>query len=177
MDFRMGARIIAAAVCLGVFAGAGAQTLSSPMGAGAAPPVSGQGQGYHSPLSAIPPLVPRADVVPWSVLAEVKEKFQKPKIITLYSPAIRKLDTTTVKIQGYMTPLEPGTEHRHFLLLSVPPSCPFCVPGGPESIIEVRTNATVKYTQTAIVVEGRFHVLDQDPQGLYYRMTDARVVK
>lgn len=144
---------------------------------GAAPPVAGQGQGYHSPLSAFPPLVPRADIVSWSVLADVKEKFQKRKIITFYGPAVRQLDGTTIKVQGYMTPLEPGTEHRHFLLLSVPPSCPFCVPGGPESIVEVRTTAPVKYTQTAMVVEGRFHVLEQDPQGLYYRMTDARLSK
>ena len=28
-----------------------------------------------------------------------------------------------------------------------------------------------------VVVEGRFHVLDDDPYGLYYRMTDAQPVK
>jgi len=28
-----------------------------------------------------------------------------------------------------------------------------------------------------VVVEGRFHVLTDDPYGLYYRMTDAQPVK
>jgi uncharacterized protein len=90
---------------------------------------------------------------------------------------VLKLNASTVKVQGYMTPLEPGTQHRHFLLLSVPPTCPFCVPGGAESMIEVRTTEPVKYSQNALVLQGRFQVLEQDPQGLYYRMTGARVVK
>jgi uncharacterized protein len=162
------------AAVLGVQA-LGAQTLSSPLGTSTAVP--GQGPGYHSPQSAFPPLVPRADVVPWSVLGDVSVKFLKQRIVTTYSPDVLKLNASTVKVQGYMTPLEPGTQHRHFLLLSVPPTCPFCVPGGAESMIEVRTAEPVKYSQNAVVLQGRFQVLEQDPQGLYYRMTGARVVK
>ncbi|AOW12764.1 hypothetical protein LPB72_17330 [Hydrogenophaga crassostreae] len=153
----------------------GAQVLSSPMGPGG--PVAGQGPGYHSPQSAFPPLVPRPDVVAWSVLSGVSVKFQKPKIITTYSPAVKKLNGSLVKVEGYMTPLEAGTAHRHFLLVSVPPTCPFCVPGGPESMVEVRTLKPVKYTQNAVVLQGRLQVLTDDPQGLYYRMTGARTVK
>jgi uncharacterized protein len=163
------------AACLCVASVAFAQVLSSPMGS--APAVSGQGPGYHSPQSPFPPLVPRSDVVPWSVLAKVLVRFQKPKIVIAYSPEVQKLDGTTVKVEGYMTPLEPGTEHRHFLLLSVPPTCSFCVPGGAESMVEVRTLKPVKYTQNAIVLQGKFEVLEKDPQGLYYRMGKAKVVK
>lgn len=159
---------------LGFGLNAAAQVLSSPMGT-AAP--AGQGPGVHGPNSAFPPLVPRADVVPWSVLTDVSVKFKKPLIITTYSDAVKKLNGTTVKVQGYMTPLEPGSTHTHFLLLSVPPTCPFCVPGGAESMVEVRTTAPVKFTLNALVVQGRLHVLEQDPQGLYYRMTGAQVVK
>lgn len=154
---------------------AGAQTLSSPMGPGG--PVAGQGPGYHSPQSAFPPLVPRADVVPWTQLAQVSVKFQKPKILTTYSPAVLKLNATTIKVEGYMTPLEAGTRHRHFLLVSVPPTCPFCVPGGPESMVEVHAAKPVAFTQNAIVVEGVFRVLESDPSGLYYRMSRAQQVK
>lgn len=163
-----------AAACVGLAPGIGAQTLSSPLGS--APTVAGQGQGYYSPQSAFPPLEPRTDVVPWSLLAEVKEKVQKSKTIAIYSPNVLSLNTTTVKVQGYMTPLEPGTKHRHFLLLSVPPSCPFCVPGGPESMVEVRTAIPVPYSQNPMVVEGRFQVLQDDPMGLYYRITGAQKV-
>ena len=163
------------AACLCVAPTAFTQVLSSPMGS--APAAAGQGPGYHSPQSAFPPLVPRADVVPWALLAKVSVKFQKPKVITTYSPEVQKLNGTQVKVEGYMTPLEAGTEHRHFLLLSVPPTCPFCVPGGAESMVEVRTLKPVKYTQNAIVLQGKFEVLEKDPQGLYYRMGKAKVVK
>jgi uncharacterized protein len=59
----------------------------------------------------------------------------------------------------------------------VPLTCSFCVPGGPESMVEVRTKTPVKYSLNAVVVEGRFHVLKSDPYGLYYRITDAVPVK
>jgi uncharacterized protein len=163
------------AACLCVAPMAFGQVLSSPMGS--APAAAGQGPGYHSPQSAFPPLVPRADVVPWALLAKVSVKFQKPRITITYSPEVQKFNGTRVKLEGYMTPLEAGTEHRHFLLLSVPPTCPFCVPGGAESMVEVRTLKPVKYTQRAIVVQGQFEVLERDPQGLYYRMGRAKVVR
>jgi uncharacterized protein len=172
MVFRAHRKALLTALCLVYLSPlAGAQVLSSPMGS-----AGGQGA-YHSPQSAFPPLVPRPGVVPWSTLADVDVKFQKPKILTTYSPAVLKLNATKVKVEGYMTPLEAGTQHRHFLLLSVPPSCPFCVPGGPESMIEVRTEKPVPYSQNAMVVEGRFQVLQDDPMGLYYRMTGAQQVK
>lgn len=44
-------------------------------------------------------------------------------------------------------------------------------------MVEVRTVQPVKYRQNAVVVEGRFHVLQNDPQGLYYRFTEAVGVK
>jgi uncharacterized protein len=169
-------RALLASLCLKLITPVlGAQQLSSPMGPGG--PAPGQGPGYHSPQSAFPPLVPRPDVVPWSKLADVSVKFQKPRILTTYSPAVLKLNATRVKVEGYMTPLEAGTRHRHFLLLSVPPTCPFCVPGGAESMIEVRTDEPIDYTQQAIVIEGRFQVLKDDPSGLYYRMSGAKKSK
>lgn len=160
---------------LGLSALAGAQVLSSPMGSQPIP--AGQGPGVHGANSAFPPLVPRADIVPWSVLTDVSVKFQKPRIITTFPEKVKRLHGTQVKVQGYMTPIEPGTQHTHFLLLSVPPTCPFCMPGGAESMIEVRTTKPLPYSQNAMVIEGRLQVLKDDPQGLYYRMTGARQVK
>ena len=81
------------------------------------------------------------------------------------------------RIQGFMLPLDPGEKQTHFLLSSVPLTCGFCTPGGPESMVEVRSKTPVKATMEPVVVEGRFHVLADDPYGLYYRMTDAQPVK
>jgi hypothetical protein len=76
-----------------------------------------------------------------------------------------------------MMPLTPGAQQSHFLVSSVPLTCSFCVPGGPESMVEVRTKAPVKYVMEGVVVEGPLQVLPDDPQGLYYRMNDAVLVK
>jgi uncharacterized protein len=59
----------------------------------------------------------------------------------------------------------------------VPLTCAFCVPGGPESMVEVKTKKPVRYSMDVVVVEGQFAVLNDDPLGLYYRMTDAVAVK
>ena len=76
-----------------------------------------------------------------------------------------------------MMPLEPGEKHTHFLLSSVPLTCSFCTPGGPESMVEVKTSTPVRYTLDPVVVEGRFALLADDPYGLYYRVTEAVGVK
>ncbi|MEZ5701400.1 MAG: hypothetical protein R3E42_04685 [Burkholderiaceae bacterium] len=89
---------------------------------------------------------------------------------------MRELHRTTIKVQGFMTPWSqvPNTP-----ISSCSPCRPLVrfAPGGAESMVEVRTRRAVKFTQNALVLQGRFEVLEQDPQGLYYRMTDARVVK
>ena len=43
--------------------------------------------------------------------------------------------------------------------------------------VEVKTKNPVKYSLEAVVVEGQFAVLKDDPYGLFYRITDAVAVK
>ncbi len=77
---------------------------------------------------------------------------------------------------GALTPLEAGDKQQHFLLSSVPTSCSFCVPAGPEGMVEVRTKKPVRYTLEPVVVEGVLAVLTDDPYGLYYRVEDGNAV-
>ncbi|MSQ76492.1 MAG: DUF3299 domain-containing protein [Rhodoferax sp.] len=141
------------------------------------PPIAGAGAGVHSPNSPIAPLVERADVLPWSMLTEVKTKSVKNRLLPVFTPQVQALNDKPQRIQGFMMPLEPGERQRHFLLSSVPMSCSFCIPGGPESMVEVKARTPVKYTLEPVVVEGRFAVLADDPYGLYYRVSDAVGVK
>jgi hypothetical protein len=138
---------------------------------------SGKGAGVFSRDSLFAPLKERADVVPWTVLTKVSTKVEKNRVVTVYPPAVQALDHKVQRIQGYMMPLNSGQQHLHFLLSSIPLTCPFCTPGGPESMVEVSTREPVKYTMDAVVVEGNFAVLTADPTGLYYRMTDAASVR
>jgi hypothetical protein len=55
----------------------------------------------------------------------------------------------------------------------IPQTCAFCMPGGPESLVEVKSKTPVKYTFDAIVMTGKLEVLKDDPTGIFYRLTDA----
>ncbi|MDD2924273.1 DUF3299 domain-containing protein [Rhodoferax sp.] len=156
----------------------GLAQLSSPVPGGAPAGIpSGTGPGVHSPNSPFKPLPQRTDVVPWSLLTAVKlrdgAKGPRPR----FNPEQQALNGKVQRIQGFMMPLEPGERQKHFLLSSVPLTCSFCVPGGPESMVEVTTSSAVKYTMEPVVVEGKFSVLTDDPYGLYYRITDGTGVK
>lgn len=148
--------------------------LSSPI-AGGVP--AGTGAGVHSPNSPFAPLQDRADTLPWSMLTAIKTKTEKNRILPVFPANILALNAKSQRVQGFMMPLEPGEKQKHFLLSSVPLSCSFCLPGGPESMVEVKTKTPVRYSLEAVVVEGNFAVLNDDPYGLYYRITDAVAVK
>lgn len=163
-------------VLLALSMGGAQAQLSSPMGPGGAVP-AGSGAGVHSPNSPFAPLQERNDVLPWSLLTSIKTKTEKNRILPVFTPAVMALNAKSQRVQGFMMPLEPGEKQKHFLLSSVPLSCSFCVPGGPESMVEVKTKTPVKYSLEAVVVEGKFAVLQDDPYGLYYRITDAVPVK
>lgn len=172
------ARVLA--LSLSLVAVAATAQLSSPMGGAAIPPGGiplGSGPGVHGPNSPFAPLQDRADVLPWSVLTAVKTKNEKNRLLPVFPSDVQALNKKSQRIQGFMMPLEPGEKQKHFLLSSVPLTCAFCVPGGPESMVEVKTKTPVKYSLEAVVVEGQFAVLNDDPYGLYYRITDAVPVK
>ena len=141
------------------------------------PVPQGTGPGVHSPDSPFAPLPQRSDVVPWSTLTAVKTRTEKNKVLPQFQPEQLALNQKPQRIQGFMMPLEAGEKQTHFLLSSVPLTCGFCTPGGPESMVEVRTKTPLRYTLDPVVVEGKFATLTDDPYGLYYRITEAVPVK
>jgi hypothetical protein len=119
----------------------------------------------------------RAGVVSWRTLAQVEPVKQNGKMLPSFSSEILGLDQKDVKVQGFIIPLDLGDKQKRFLLSSVPPHCPFCMPAGPEGIVEVRAKTPVRYALEPIVVSGRFSVLRDDDGGLLYRITDATQVE
>lgn len=140
-------------------------------------PSIGQGPGYHDPRSAFKPLEERVDILSWQLLSQVTARAEKKRIVPTFPAAVQALDRKTVKVQGFMMPLEAGDRQQHFLLSAVPTSCSFCVPAGPEGLVEVRTKKPVRYTLEPVVVEGVLAVLSDDPYGLYYRVEDGDAVR
>ena len=119
------------------------------------------------------PLPERKDVVSWKTLSQVELVKQKDRYVPQFAKDVSALDQKEVKLQGFMMPLEVGDKQSHFVLTAMPQSCAFCLPGGPESMVEVKSKTPVKYTFDAVVVTGKLTVLKDDPTGIFYRLTEA----
>jgi uncharacterized protein len=143
----------------------------NPTPPGAAAP--GQGAGYHDPRSAFKALEDKDGIVSWKLLSSAQTKAEKDRIAPVFPDSVTALNDKTVRVQGFMMPLEPGERQKHFLLSAVPTTCGFCVPAGPQGLIEVRSKIPVKYSIEAVVVEGKFAALTSDPYGLFYRVVEA----
>jgi hypothetical protein len=114
-------------------------------------------------------------VVSWRLLGQVKSANVGSKVVPEFAPDVRKLDRQEIKLQGYLLPIVAGERHDHLLLTMRPPHCPFCLSIGPEYIVEVKFRAPIKHTYEPVIVAGRFNVLQDDPYGLYYRLTEAQL--
>jgi len=140
-------------------------------------------QAQHTPPPGAPPtdffkpLQDRKDVVSWRLLAQVELIKQKNRYVPQFSAGVTALNAKEVKVQGFMMPLEMGDRQSHFILSAMPQSCSFCMPGGPESLVEVRTKAPVKFGFDPVVLSGKLAVLKDDPTGVFYRLTEAVLAK
>lgn len=155
-----------------LFAGAaGAQVLSPPIelpkGDMMAPPLP-------PPAAAAKPLPELDGVVSWRTLKQVEMVKLDGRFVPQFSDAVAALDRKEVTLRGFMMPLSAGEQQTHFILAALPPTCAFCLPGGPDSIVEVKSRTPVKYTFEPVTVTGRFALVKDDPMGLMYRLTEAR---
>jgi hypothetical protein len=128
--------------------------------------------------AAAPYVMPEAPkgTVPWSILQQAKT-IQKPdkKFGPEFTRDIKALDRKDVKLFGFMMPLDQSRLQKRFLLAAYPPHCAFCLPSGPESLVEVVCDKPVEFTMEPIVVAGRMAVLENDV--VYYRLTNASAVQ
>ena len=132
------------------------------------------GTGLPSAADYATGLLPeRAGVVSWKTLAQVEPIKKDGKMVPGFSREILGLDRTDVKVQGFMIPLDIGDKQKRFLLSAVPPHCQFCLPAGPDEIVEVEAKSPVAYTFDPIVIGGKFSVVKDDSNGILYRMTGA----
>lgn len=138
------------------------------------------------PASAVTPvpadgaLMPPSQFLPekpgftsWRTLGQVELVKQSSKMVPSFAPSVVNLDGKTIRVQGFMMPLDIGDKQRRFLLVAAPPHCSFCLPAGPDAMIEVRAKSDVRYGFDAIALSGKLQVLKDDPAGLYYRLVDA----
>ena len=127
----------------------------------------------HDPSLQFKPAPERKDVLSWRLLSQVELVKVKDRYVPQFSSGVTALDKKQVKVQGFMMPLQTGDKQTHFVLAAMPQSCAFCLPGGPEQMVEVKAAKPVKYTLEPVVVSGTLAILKDDPTGVFYRLVDA----
>ena len=115
-------------------------------------------------------------VVSWKTLSQVEPIKQGEKVVPKFSDEILGLNTKAVRVQGFILPLDLGDQQQHFLLSAVPPHCQFCMPAGPDAIVEVLSKKKIAYGFEPVIMSGKFAVLKSDPSGLLYRLTEAEQI-
>lgn len=113
--------------------------------------------------------------LPWRVLAGARVKFNEDGTFDATFPdTVQSNNRKKVKLAGFMMPLEPQREQKHFLLTSSPPSCFFHIPGGPAGAIEVFSDKGIEATWDMVVLEGTFETVKRGDNGVIYRLREAR---
>lgn len=138
------------------------------------PPEFGAHAGPQPLVSPPLPTVPGA--IAWDLLGQVKSVAVGRRVVPQFPESVARLHRTPVKVVGFMLPLQAGERQSHFLLTATSQTCAFCVPVGPEGIIEVRTRKPVRAGFDPILIAGRLEVIQDDPQGIYYRIREGEAL-
>jgi uncharacterized protein len=119
------------------------------------------------------PIMDPNGVVSWGTLARVEHRTVNGHVEHHFSKSIFALDDKTVKLRGFLIPLDHGERHLHFLLSASPRTCFECWTPGPEGWVEVFAEVPVEDTYGQVLVSGRFSVLGKGRDDLHYRIVDA----
>jgi hypothetical protein len=112
-------------------------------------------------------------VVPWYSLTRVSFVQRDGKTELEFDDGINRMNGKSIKLRGYVTPLQMGREQKHFILSPVPPSCAFHMPAGAAEVVEVFSSTPVAYSLEPVVISGTLAIQSHDPSGVYYRLADA----
>ena len=112
----------------------------------------------------------------WGILRQTKIGMDEKRgtFTADHPPVVKALQGTTVTISGFIMPLEPGKQVRHFLLSKYTPVCTFCPPGEPNEVVEVTLINSIPFRQSLVNVTGKFELFNNGDAGLFFRLDDAK---
>jgi hypothetical protein len=90
-----------------------------------------------------------------------------------FTDAIRHMDGQQLSIGGFLMPLDSRDRFTHFVLTRRNSTCPFCPPNLPTEAIEVFAAQPLEFEPNEFSVTGRFQVVAQTAEGLFYRLNNA----
>lgn len=126
----------------------------------------------------------------WDLFSAVKEKIQQEStpisgfpntysavVTPIFTNEIKKYDGKTVKIMGYMFPLEGNRLQSHFLMGPYPPTCALHYHVPNNQVLEVKTDTAIPFTWEPILVEGTLVLANSDAENYFYRLEKTRFIK
>lgn len=118
--------------------------------------------------------LPAEGLTRWGTLMETTVTPVDGVLRADFPASVQSLAGTTIRVAGFMLPLDPTPQQSHFLLSASPPNCFFHVPGGPSTVIEVFAAKGITGSFDPLVVEGRLELVSESAEGILYRLRDAR---
>lgn len=113
-------------------------------------------------------------ILSWSMLFQAEIEWGEEELSATFPDEVLAENGQTVKLAGFMVPLETAFEQKHFVLASNPPGCFFHIPGGPAGAVEVFAEEPLEVSWEPVVLEGRFEVHETSEIGVLYRLHEAR---
>ena len=102
--------------------------------------------------------------------------YQKPE----FTEAVKKLDRQTIRIKGYMFPLDGAEEQNQFLFGPFPLNCPFQYHVTPSLVLEVSLpkGKSIAFSYDPLTIEGTLELVPEDKDfSTFYRLRDAKIIK
>jgi len=102
--------------------------------------------------------------------------YQKPE----FTPEVKKLDKTKVRIKGYMFPLDSDEHQTQFLFGPFPLNCPFQYHVSPALVVEAHTESDfpIKFSYDPMIIEGTLELVPEDKDfSTFYRLRGVKLVK
>jgi hypothetical protein len=93
----------------------------------------------------------------------------------IFPAGVQALNGKTIKVAGWMMPLENSKTQKRWVMLGYPPGCPFHMHALPNQFIEVLSPAGMPVNETKVhVMTGTLQLTGQNESGIFYRLVNAR---
>lgn len=122
--------------------------------------------------------LPKAKDALWATLYTTKVKVDDKTgtYSATFPDDVKKLNGQTIKISGFMLPLESTEKFMHFLLSKRTPTCFFCPPGEPNEIIEVFAEKPTEWVDNLVTYHGQMNLIQGKEMGIFFQLKKAELI-
>lgn len=93
----------------------------------------------------------------------------------IFAAGVKALEGKTVKVAGWMMPIDNGKLQKRWIMLGYPPGCPFHMHALPNQYIEILSPAGVPVNETKVhIMTGTLKLTGFDESGIFYQLRGAK---